>query len=354
MSDEQYAMFLAKDSYSYLRNEENKEYIIGAMMMGYDASTVFETCDEEQVKEIYKAILSIISQPQWSAQKVEEAIHNANPSLTDKEVVRIRRTELQRILAFAKEQSALEENDNHYYAWVGALDDRTTPICRYLQTGELSHKATNPNFADKDYDYSYLQSKLPQWKEHFTMSELKQFIRDTYEVFHDEGIINTLMISDWSPHINCRHTFTQTDVIPKEEFNENIDIDNYFPSDQAVEMVADLDSQNEVVVEKVDYGDSDFIFLNSRFYIQPVYYYTPNAKEEDTVFSFESDEYAVAEESDYIEQRLRAGTDKETLMWELKDRIHLHNITEEEITWLMEKDRYLWFNKVADEMGWIY
>ncbi len=350
MSDEQYEKFLAKDANAYLKH--NQEYIIGAMMMGYDASQVFVTCDEEQVKEIYKAILSVISQRQWSAQKVEEAIANANPLLTEYEVTRIRRTELQRILNFAKEQSALEEGDRHYYAWIGALDDRTTAICRFLQTGELSHTADNPNFSKLDYNYEYLRDRLPEWQPQRPLNELKEFVKETYDVFHEEGIITTEMVSDWSTHINCRHTFTQTSVIPDDELEE-VDIDNFYPAEDAMEMVADINPANEVVVEEVNHGDNDFIFINSRFYSQPTYYFTPDAKDEDTVFAFEHDEFAVAEESDYIEQQLMLGKDINDLQWELKEHIHFNNLNDDELNWLFFNNRFLWFNQIAEERGWL-
>lgn len=201
-------------------------------MVGYDVKDVFVTCTPDQVRSIYIGIIEVLQQPHWSLKDIEHVVMDANPDFADYyendstayKVERIARTELNRILMYAKEQLAIQDGElDKRYAWRGPLDERTTACCRFLQTGEL----TGLDRDGKPYDYEHLRDELPEWREDgWTLPELKQAVHDTWEVFHEHGIITTVMPSEWTMHINCRHSFQPISVIPEEAVRP-VDMDGW-------------------------------------------------------------------------------------------------------------------------------
>ena len=237
---------MAKDLYGFLRN--HKEDIAQVLSVGWDVANYvnpdgtqpFVDFTREEAKELYIRMIEIIQEPRWNNNQIMSAIHEicekyqnfkmADPNIYYK-MERIARTELNRILFYAKEQMALEDGDtDSYFEWSGPLDRRTTPMCRFMQTGELKGE----NRDGTEYDYEYLRSELPEWKEEGqSLPDLKQMCRDVHDVFYNHGLIKTPMITDWQMHINCRHTFHRTRKIPVED--RPIEVDGWIQTDNVQE-----------------------------------------------------------------------------------------------------------------------
>lgn len=195
LSPQSWKYLLAKDATPVLRKDSGKVLKEVCDSLGEDVSTHFKTCTKEQAKEIYAAMAKIMSTDSWSLTQIEKKIMDiagGNKGFTDKDAKRIANTETERILCAAKE---IWYEDEDKVVWVGPLDDHTTAMCMYAQTGKVPEK------------YAHLKPKLPVWKKGFTVSQLKTFLHKVWEVFHEAKVVNTDMISDWSMHIGCRHTF---------------------------------------------------------------------------------------------------------------------------------------------------
>jgi hypothetical protein len=195
LSPQSWRYFLAKDATPALKLDSDKVLTEALESLGDEVSEYFRTCTKEQAKEIYKMLIKTMQDDDWSLTQIKKRIMNIvgdNDGFTEKDAERIANTEVERILCVAKERYYEDEK----VVWVGPLDDRTTAMCRYAQTGKLSEK------------YEHLRKDLPEWKkEGFTVKQMKTFLHKIWQVFHDAGVVKTKMISDWSMHIGCRHTF---------------------------------------------------------------------------------------------------------------------------------------------------
>ena len=187
--------FLAKDARPALKLSSDKVLTDTLESLGDEVSEYFKTCTKEQAREIYKMLIKTLQDDDWSITQVKRRIMKIagdNEGFTEADAERIANTEIERILCAAKELYYEDEN----VVWVGPLDERTTVMCRYAQTGKVPPK------------YESLKEKLPKWKKTgFTVKEMKAFLRKVWQVFHETGAVKTEMISDWSMHIGCRHTF---------------------------------------------------------------------------------------------------------------------------------------------------
>ena len=363
-------------------------------MVGYDVKDVFKTCTPDQVREIYIGIIEVLQQPTWTLEQVKDVIRRANPALSDKQdprirymVERIARTEMNRILMYAKEQLALQDGElDKRYAWRGPLDTRTTPMCRFLQTGELRGMTDR----DKPYDYEYLRPELPEWREDgWTLPELKEAVRQVYEVFHAHGLLDTEMPSEWSMHINCRHSFHPISVIPEGEVRppvmdnwiqpENIpepstvSIDTEWMHEQyqttpqpvvpmdtkppwgepmGVEMdgasvLSDMGGSEEVYVDDTHIPIT-FGVLYSVFGM-PAYYLYEDDDSDDPVYVFDSlDENDIARYAGLLIAESELGTSEYDLAWYLRDE----GLSDGDVNFLMEHTYQLY--DVAQEKGWLY
>ena len=195
LSPQSWRYFLAKDATPALKLDSDKVLMDTLESLGDEVSEYFKTCTKEQAKEIYKMLIKTMQDDDWSLTQIKKRIMNIvgdNDGFTEKDAERIANTEVERILCVAKERYYEDEK----VVWVGPLDDRTTAMCKYAQTGKLSEK------------YEHLRKDLPEWKrDGFTVKQMKTFLHKVWQVFHDAGVVRTKMISDWSMHIGCRHTF---------------------------------------------------------------------------------------------------------------------------------------------------
>lgn len=366
-SEEQYDKYIAKDLYGFLRY--NKEHIAEVLSVGYDVSFFFVTCTREQAKEIYIKIIEVIQQPTWTLQQVEEAVRSCNPDFynadpndrqTNYLVERIARTELNRILFYAKEQYAIQDGElDKYYKWTGPLDRRTTPMCRFLQTGEL----TGEDSKGRPYDFEHLRPLLPEWREEgWPLDELKANVRTVHDVFYDAGYLKTPMPSDWQCHINCRHTFRAGSVIPREDREDEVPLEfegwmqpQEMPeSPMSVEMngayiLGDQTDSEEIFVDEYSEAIRPFGFKRSVHGSIPSYYLpTDESFDNEPIFVFEfGDEFMVGKWVKTFLQESEAGMSEYDMVWMMREE---SPFSDNEITYIAEN--WQWLVLVALAHGW--
>ena len=201
---------------------------------------------------MYIGMIEVLQKPQWSVQEIRDVVYNSCAKYRDAErgdaeirnmVKRIAQTEMNRILFYAKEQEAIESGaTDSYFIWAGPIDRRMTPMCRFLQTGELKGE----NNRGEPYDYEELRSELPEWREEgWTLPELKVICRQVHDVFYAHDVVKTPMLSDWQMHINCRHTFGYSMKAPK--LDAPIEVDGWIQVDNAQESPASDEKPPEYV-----------------------------------------------------------------------------------------------------------
>lgn len=375
MSDEQFGHYIestTKDVYGFLRH--NKEHIAEVLMVGYDVKDVFTTCTPDQVRQIYISVIEILQEPKWSLKDIEHAVMQANPDFSDYyendatayKVERIARTEMNRILMYAKEQTAMQDGElDKRYAWRGPLDSRTTPMCLFLQTGNLDAK------------YEHLRSELPEWREDgWTLPELKDVCRQVWEVFHSHGYIRTEMPSDWSMHINCRHSFSPISTIPDDEAPTYMD--NWIQIQDAPAMgiadkpaiygdwsaVPDGEGDLAVMMDGTailgDMTDSEDVYVEEHAYPitfglryskhgMPAYYLYENDDSDEPIYVFDSvDEDDIFRYTNFIVSERSLNLSDYDISWALRDE----GITGDDVNQLMDNADVLL--DMATRLNWGY
>lgn len=144
---------------------------------------LFTTLDEAQVSQLYDIIIQRMSDPSgWTLQQIRDAV-SSEFNLTPSEAMTIARTEANRVATTTREVYATANDPPEAtYTWVGATDHRTTPICREIKR------------------------RVKEEGGGVTLPRLKDIVRDVgteYAVARNQSPPPT----DWTPHINCRHTF---------------------------------------------------------------------------------------------------------------------------------------------------
>jgi len=101
--------------------------------------------------------------------------------LSQQDAEAIARTETQALVNKAREEGYREEFDleQERFDWVGPTDDRTTDACEWIK------------------------SQIPE--EGVRLETLKELVQEAPE--HDDMITTTPR--EWTPHIQCRHTYTR-------------------------------------------------------------------------------------------------------------------------------------------------
>ena len=333
LSEDQYDKLIGKDAYAFLHGHE--EELIEVLAVGKDVSDDFKTLSAIDVREVYWIIISEIEKVGWSSKHMVEQLMEKFPQLEKYQAKRIIQTETTRIINYCKEFIAERGDLGEYnYGWVGPLDYRTTPMCWYLQTGEL-----------RDSDKELLrklgrsESELPPIPEEgMPLEQLKETCRKVAEVFGQD------MISDWVMHINCRHTFARGNKRLDLEYAEPSEIEQivddlldmpdedthgstYIDSDYAESggLFVDLETIEEddgKLYTQVYDGFDSYIFINS-IYGMPILY---NEDSTDEVFVFETmNEKDVASWARLVVQLREENLDDVTIMWALSDTGNLED-----------------------------
>lgn len=377
--------YVAKDIYGFLRN--NKDDIAEVLAVGFDVANYvnsdgtqpFVDFTRAEAKELYINIITRLQEPGWTLNDIMEEVRASCPMYRDSDVhdtemryriERVARTELNRILFYVKEQMAIEDGAlDYYYGWRGPLDKRTTPMCRFMQTGLL----TGEDSKGEPYDYSFLKDELPEWREEgWPLPDLKDAVRQVHDVFQAHGLINTDMITDWQMHINCRHTFAQLERMPKDEADEVRVIDSWilppdmpkeqeFPSPESRDAInpmhvdafgneiMDALGEDEIIINEIPYAERAFGFLNP-FGNQPSYFLPLNTEhDDDPIFSYETvNEFDLGMWLRFIVEEMAEDMDDTTIVTILVSESGMNN---DEISYTMK--HWDWLYDVADYMGWI-
>ena len=212
LTEDQFDKIIGKDAYSFLHGHEDE--VIMTLTVGKEVSDSLKTLQPEDMLDVYWIIIEDVQKVGWSRRKMVERLMDRFPQLEEYEAERIIRTELSRVLYYAKEMIAEREDLGEYnYAWVGPLDYRTTPMCYYLQTGEL--RESDIIALEKA---GHTKADLPEIPEEgMPLEQLKETCRIVAECFGQK------MVSDWVMHINCRHTFARG--------NKRLDVEISDPSE---------------------------------------------------------------------------------------------------------------------------
>lgn len=321
-SDDAYNKLIGKDMYAFLHG--HREDIIEVMSVGREVSEVFKTLNPEDVKEVYRIILSEVEKMGWSSKRMADELLSKFPHLKQYEADRIIRTEVARVLYYAKEQTALRDDkaNRYLYSWNGPLDSRTTPMCHYLQTGTLREK--DIKLLAKN---GFTPDELPVIpKDGLPLEELKEACRQVAFMFGYD------MISDWVMHINCRHTFIQGKRVtePLDDGREDeiqtilqqiedgtspyLQDDGREDREMQIEALADDD---EILMFDVADGYDSYLFVNSIYDIPTLY----NAGYGKPIRVFRNtDEEDLSSWARAILQLQDEGIDDTTILWALQDQ----------------------------------
>ena len=350
-SDEAWFKYLSKDSFGFLRH--NADEILEVLTVGRDVADYFKTSSIQQVKEIYIGIIETIQQHSWSVAQVREAVKRANPSLTDYQVSRIVQTELGRILMYAREQQAIRnQRADARYEWTGPLDDRTTPMCRFMQTGELRG---NYRYMGGTYDLESIRDMLPEWrKDGWLLPELKEVLRDTWAVFNSIGLIRTPMVGEWIIHINCRHSFqVVSQLLIEEGLIEEYEmpdmIDQYVPdSDNLLTTMMTISGYDTIPISAVTGINEGVAFVSSNGF-KPIVYAPTSEYESPVTFVFRSiNERQATEWAKLVLQLRDSDVDDVSIVWLLQDE---SNMTDEEIDYVFAHAQILY--DMGENLGWV-
>lgn len=318
LTEDQYDKIIGKDAYSFLHGHEDE--VIMALCVGKEVSDCLKTLQPEDMRDVYWIIIDEVQKIGWSSLTMKDKLMQRFPQLKEYEARRIIQTELTRILYYAKEMIAERDDLGEYnYGWVGPLDYRTTPMCYYMQTGEL-----RPEDIKALEKAGHKPEDLPPIPEEgMPLEQLKMTCRKVAECFGYD------MVSDWVMHINCRHTFARG--------NRRLDVEDVDPLwiEQVIESFPtgipysnddDLPPSAELEVEVEDdyvyvpfYGDNDldsFIFINS-VNGKPTMYDNIMV---DTIYTFESmNERDLASWARMVLQLKEEGIQDEVIIWAITD-----------------------------------
>ena len=342
LTEDQYDKVIGKDAYAFLHGHEDE--IIEILMVGKEVSDDFKTLTPIDVREVYRIIIDEIEKIGWSSKRMVEELMDTFPLLKEYEAQRIIRTELTRIINYAKEFIA-ERNDlgEYNYGWVGPLDYRTTPMCWYLQTGEL-----------RDSDLKALEKAghkkedlPPIPEEGMPLEQLKETCRKVAECFGYD------MISDWVMHINCRHTFARGNKRLDLEFaepsevsrivDELIDLPGGFDGGDMYADLVPITEEDKMYIPVYDGFDS-YIFINSVNRV-PTMYDNPDT---DEIFIFETmNEKDVASWARLVIQLRDERLQDEVIAWALADT---GNLEDDVLGYIMNHAEEI--NTRAENEGW--
>lgn len=320
LSDDQYNKIIGKDAYAFLHGHE--EELIEVLAVGKEVSDDFKTLSAIDVREVYWIIISEIEKIGWSSKRMVEQLMDKFPFLEEYQAKRIIRTETTRIINYAKEFIAERGDLGEYnYAWVGPLDYRTTPMCYYLQTGEL--RDSDKKLLEK---LGRSESELPPIpKEGMPLEQLRETCRKVAEIFGYD------MISDWVMHINCRHTFARGNRRLDLEYAEPSEIDRIVEDlidlpggSYGEDMYVDLEPivEDDKIVVRVYDGFDSYIFINSINRVPTLY----DEHSTDEIFVFETmNERDVASWARLVVQLREEHLDDVTIMWALSDTGNLED-----------------------------
>lgn len=321
LTEDQYDKIIGKDVYSFLHGHEDE--VVMTLCVGKEASASLKTLQPDDMLDVYWIIIEEIEKVGWSSRVMVNRLMERFPSLEKYEAQRIIKTELARILYYAKEMIALRDDLGEYnYGWMGPLDNRTTPMCWYMQTGEL-----RPEDVDALERAGHKPEDLPPIPEEgMPLEQLKMTCRKVAECFGYD------MITDWVMHINCRHSFARgnkrldLEIADPNEIEQIVErFSNEIPTNDEghippmMELEPTVDDEYIYIPFYEDTGLDSFIFINS-IYDRPTMYDNVNTE---AVYTFEEiNERDVASWSRMIVQLKNEKLTDEVIIWAITDTAH--------------------------------
>lgn len=327
ISQDQYNKIIGKDAYGFLHGHEDE--VIEVLSVGKEVSDYFKTITPIDVREVYWIIITNLEQMGWSAKTMVEELMQKFPTLKQYEAERIIQTETTRVINYCKEFIAERGDYGEYnYGWIGPLDSRTTPMCYYLQTGEL--RESDKKLLEKA---GHTIEDLPPIPEDgMPLEQLKETCRVVASAFGYD------MISDWVMHINCRHTFARGNKRLDLEFSDEGEIDRivedliHLPGGEGSEPthleIQPVTEDDKMYIPVYD-GFESTVFINS-IYDMPTMYDNPDS---DSVFIFEEmNEEEVASWARMVIQLRNDGLSDEVIVWAIED---MGNIEDDTIAYIV-------------------
>lgn len=343
LTEDQYDKIIGKDAYGFLHGHEDE--VIEVLAVGKEVSDYFKTLSAIDVREVYWIIITNIEQMGWSASDMVDELMNKFPTLEKYQAQRIIQTELTRVINYCKEFIAERGDYGEYnYAWTGPLDYRTTPMCYYMQTGEL--RESDIKALEKA---GHKPSDLPPIPEDgMPLEQLKETLHIVADCFGYD------MISDWVMHINCRHTFARgkrrldLEIADPSEVErtvqELLDMPGGVGSEEPYVVTEPVTEDDRMYVPVFDGFDS-MVFMNS-IYNVPTMYDDANAEE---VFVFEEmNESEVASWARMCLQLFDEGLSEEVIIWAIED---MGNIEDDTIAYIVTYAEEIY--RRAENEGWI-
>ena len=356
LSQDQYNKVIGKDAYAFLHGHEDE--VIEVLAVGKEVSEYFKTISAIDVREVYWIIITNLEKMGWSSRDMVEELMNKFPTLEKYQAERIIQTETTRVINYCKEYIA-ERGDlgQYFYGWVGPLDNRTTPMCYYMQTGQL-----RPSDIKALEKAGHTAEELPKIPEQgLPLEALKECCRIVANCFGYD------MISDWVMHINCRHTFARGNKRLDVEFAEPSDVERVvdelqgllperddmtvttIPTYEDEETGETIDLAPVIEEDKASFpmfdGFGSYVFMNS-IYDMPVIY---NDVYTDDIFVFEQmNEEDVASWARMVLQLRDEGLEDTTIIWAIED---MGNIEDDTIAYIVtHADEIM---ERADAEGWL-
>ena len=343
LSQDQYDKIIGKDAYGFLHGHEDE--VIEVLSVGKEVSEYFKTISALDVREVYWIIITNIEQMGWSASDMVDELMEKFPTLEKYQAERIINTELTRVINYCKEFIAERGDYGEYnYAWMGPLDYRTTPMCYYMQTGEL--RESDIKALEKA---GHKPSDLPPIPEDgMPLEQLKETLHIVADCFGYD------MISDWVMHINCRHTFARgkrrldLEIADPSEVErtvyELLDMPGGIGSEEPYVVTEPVTEEDKMYIPVFDGFDS-MVFINS-IYNVPTMYDDANAED---VFVFEEmNESEVASWARMCLQLFDEGLSEEVIIWAIED---MGNIEDDTISYIVTYAEEIY--QRAENEGWI-
>lgn len=167
--------------------EEVPEFVVARLEEAVEQGALFSdfaTIPDWAANEVGDVLLdSLEKEHGWSINSLSENLQSMALGLSEDEAEAIARTETQALVADAREQGYAEEFDleEEEFRWVGPDDHRNTDACEWIKAQVAEEGGA------------------------VSLARLKELVEEAPE--HDPDI-NTEP-REWTPHINCRHTFVR-------------------------------------------------------------------------------------------------------------------------------------------------
>jgi hypothetical protein len=177
-----------EDEWDFITSIANRQYLqdspeltLNLALAADYVKDVIKSIAPDKVEDLYRILIDEMSKPEgWSINNIIGRVQDAF-NLDYYKAETIARTESRRVANISREQDTIANDPpDAIYDWVGANDHRTTRVCKAIK------------------------DRIKQEGKGVPLQRLKQIVREEGMRYASPGF---RMIDDWTPHINCRHTY---------------------------------------------------------------------------------------------------------------------------------------------------